>query len=111
MSILFGPLLVFALVGASSLVLRSLKIPFSILGAFAAIVRRTDSPRLQRRQALVLLLLAGGLIGVLVGSVLLAAGTITTSIVATTVVGGLLLTLSGHLGAKTLRAIGREERD
>lgn len=109
MSFLFGPLAVFAVVGAVSLVLRSLKIPFSILGAVAAVVRRTDSPRLQRRQALVLLTLVGGLIGVLVGSVLPAAGTITTTTVATTIVGGLLLTLSGHLGVKTLRAIGREK--
>lgn len=108
MSFLFGPLLVMAVLGGISLAMRAVRIPFSILGALAAVLRRTESPRLQRRQALVLLLFVAGLIALLIGSVQVSAGTFTTAVLTTVIGGVLLVTISGHLGSRTLRAIGRE---
>ncbi|MGC3971648.1 MAG: hypothetical protein QM775_31180 [Pirellulales bacterium] len=70
-------------------------------------LRQTDSPRLQRRQALTMLLLVAGILLLGGGTIYLAAGYITRTILTCTVGGGLLLTTAGSFGARTLRAIGR----
>ena len=107
MSYLIGLVVAFALFGGLELVWRSLGLPFSVLGALGAVVRQTDEPRLQRRQAVTMLLLAvgGGL--TIVGAVLLAGGTFTRIVFSSLGGGVFLLTLAGHVGARTLRAIGK----
>ncbi|MBL9090948.1 MAG: hypothetical protein JNL96_06970 [Planctomycetaceae bacterium] len=109
MTFLLGPLVVLAFFGAMEAASRLLGLPLSIFGALGAVLRQTDEPRLQRRQALVMLLFVAGVVALGGGAFYMSSGFVSTSIVVVTLVGSMLLTLSGHLGTRTLRAIGRSE--
>lgn len=107
MTFLLGPLVVLTFFGALEAVTRLFGVPLSILGALGAVLRQTDKPGLQRRQALTMLLLVAGILLLGGGTIYLAAGYITRTILVCTVVGGLFLTSAGSVGTRTLRAIGR----
>lgn len=106
MTYLFGLMIAFFLFGGLEVISRSLGLPLSIIGALGAVLRQTDSPGLQRRQALVMLLLVGGTCCTIVGAVLAVGGLINRMVVSTLFSGVFLLTLAGGLGSRTLRAIG-----
>jgi hypothetical protein len=57
-----GPIAILAFFGALEILSRTFGLSLSIFGAFGAVLRQTDEPRLQRRQALVMLLLVAGII-------------------------------------------------
>ena len=107
MAFLLGPVAVLLFFGALDVAGRMIGIPFSVLGALGAVLRQTDEPWLQRRQALTMALLVVGTITLTVGSVLLAMGSISWWIVGSVVVGAILVSLAGNVGTRTLRAIGR----
>jgi len=107
MTFLLGPIVVLVFFGALEAVTRLFGIPLSLFGALGAVLRQTDSPGLQRRQALTMLLLVAGILLLGGGTIYLAAGYITRTILICTVAGGLLLTTAGSFGTRTLRAIGR----
>lgn len=106
MTYLIGLVIAFFLFGGLELITRSLGLPLSIIGALGAVLRQTDSPGLQRRQALVMLLLVGGTCCTIVGVVMALNGLITRKVLSTLFSGVFLLTLAGGLGNRTLRAIG-----
>ncbi|MBA4016455.1 MAG: hypothetical protein C0483_04635 [Pirellula sp.] len=110
MTFLLGPIVVLVFFGALEAVSRFFGIPLSIFGALFALVRQTDEPRFQRRQALTMLLLIGGIVLLGGGSIYLAAGFFTQAVFICTIVGGLLLTTAGSVGSRTLRAIGRSQQ-
>ncbi|MCE9607584.1 MAG: hypothetical protein K8U03_22070 [Planctomycetia bacterium] len=107
MFFLLGPIAVLAFFGALEIVSRLFGLSLSIFGALGAVLRQTDEPRLQRRQALTLLLFVAGLIAFGGGVFYLLAGTLSQAIFTTIGIGALLLTLAGYIGSRTLRAIGR----
>jgi hypothetical protein len=106
MTYLIGLVIAFFLFGGLELITRSLGLPLSIIGALGAVLRQTDSPGLQRRQALVMLLLVGGTCCTIVGVVMALNGLISRAVLSTLFSGVFLLTLAGGLGSRTLRAIG-----
>ena len=110
MTFLLGPIVVLVFFGALEAVSRLFGMPLSILGALFAVVRETDEPSLQRRQALTMLLLIGGIVLLGGGTIYLAAGFYTQAVILCTIVGGLLLTTAGSVGTRTLRAIGRSRQ-
>lgn len=107
MFFLLGPLAVVALFGALEVASRLFGLSFSILGALGAVLRQTDEPRLQRRQALTLVLLVAGLFAFGFGVFYLVAGILSQAIFITTMSGAVLLTLAGYIGNRTRRAIAR----
>jgi hypothetical protein len=107
MTYLFGLLIAFVCFGGIELISRSIGLPLSIFGALGAVLRQTDVPGLQRRQALTLLLLAVGGGMTIVGGVMLVNGLITRMVFSSMAGGVFLLTIAGHIGSRTLRAIGR----
>jgi hypothetical protein len=107
MVFLLGPLAVLVFFGAIDVIGRVIGIPFSVFGALGAVLRQTDEPRLQRRQALTLTLLVVGTITLTAGAMLLAIGSFSRWIVGSVVVGAILVSLAGNIGTRTLRAIGR----
>ena len=60
MSYLVGLVVAFLLFGGLELVWRALGMPLSVFAALGAVLRQTDVAKLQRRQALTMLLLAAG---------------------------------------------------
>jgi hypothetical protein len=104
---LLGLIVAFLLFGGLELVARSIGLPMSILGALGAVVRHTDVPRLQRRQAVTLLLLVIGGGMTVVAVLLICQGTFTRPVFSSLAGGVFVLTIAGHLGARTLRAIGK----
>src|SRR5689334_1130038 len=60
MTYLVGLVVAFLLFGGLELSWRSIGLPLSVFGALGAVLRQTDEPWLQRRQALTMLLLAVG---------------------------------------------------
>lgn len=107
MTYLIGLVVAFVLFGGLELVWRSLGLPLSIFGALGAVLRQTDEPRLQRRQAVTMLLLAVGGGMTMVGAVMLAHQVFTRTVFSSLGGGVFLLTLAGHVGGRTLRAIGK----
>jgi hypothetical protein len=110
MVFLLGPVAVLLFFGAMEVAGRVIGIPFSVLGALGAVLRQTDEPRLQRRQALTLLLLVVGTITLTAGAMLMAIGRFSQWIVGSVVIGAILVSLAGNVGTRTLRAIGRETK-
>lgn len=106
MTYLIGLIIAFFLFGGLEVLSRSLGLPLSIIGALGAVLRQTDSPGLQRRQALIMLLLVAGTCLTIVGLVLAVSGLINRNVVSSLFSGVFLLTLAGGLGSRTLRAIG-----
>lgn len=107
MTYLVGLIIAFFFFGGLELLWRSIGLPFSIVGALGAVLRQTDEPRLQRRQALTMLLLAVGGGMTVVGVILICAGVFTRTVFSSLGGGVFVLTLAGHIGSRTLRAIGR----
>ena len=107
MTYLIGLVIAFFLFGGLEVLSRSLGLPLSILGALGAVLRQTDEPGLQRRQALIMLLLAVGGGMTVVGIVLAVGGLINRTVISNMLSGVFLLTIAGGLGSRTLRAIGR----
>src|SRR5687768_1058017 len=103
MTFLLGPVVVLLFFGAMEAVSRFVGLPFSILGALGAVLRQTDEPRLQRRQALTLLLLVAGTITLTVGAMLMAGGSFSRYVVGAAAVGAILVSLAGNVGTRTLR--------
>lgn len=110
MTYLVGLIVAFVLFGGLELVWRSVGLPLSVFGALGAVLRQTDEPGLQRRQAATMLLLAVGVGMTLVGAVLLAQGTFTRMVFSSLGGGVFVLTIAGHIGSRTLRAIGRSQQ-
>jgi hypothetical protein len=110
MTYLIGLVVAFLLFGGLELIWRSIGVPLSVFGAIGAVLRQTDEPRLQRRQALTMLLLSIGSGMAIVGAVLLAQATFTRTVFSLLGGGVFLLTLAGHLGGRTLRAIARSQQ-
>lgn len=110
MTYLVGLIVAFVLFGGLELIWRSIGLPLSMLGAIGAVLRETDVPGLQRRQALTMLLLAVGGGMTIVAGVLLAQGTFTRMVFSSLGGGVFILTLAGHVGGRTLRAIGRSQQ-
>lgn len=108
MTYLIGLVVAFFCFGGLELLMRSLGLPMSIVGALGAVLRQTDEPGLQRRQALTMVLLAVGGGMAMVGIVLLVNGLITRMVVSSMVSGVFLLSLAGHVGSRTLKAIGKK---
>lgn len=102
-----GPIAILAFFGALEILSRTFGLSLSIFGAFGAVLRQTDEPHLQRRQALVMLLLVAGIITLGFGVFYLVAGFLTQMVFGSIMVGALLLTVAGFIGSRTLRAIGR----
>lgn len=102
-----GPIAILAFFGALEILSRTFGLSLSIFGAFGAVLRQTDEPRLQRRQALVMLLLVAGIIAFGFGTFYLVGGLLTQAVFGSISIGALLLTIAGFLGTRTLRAIGR----
>jgi len=102
-----GPIAILAFFGALEILSRTFGLSLSIFGAFGAVLRQTDEPRLQRRQALVMLLLVAGIITFGFGTFYLVGGFLTQMVLGSVASGALLLTFAGFLGNRTLRAIGR----
>jgi hypothetical protein len=107
MFLFLGPIAILAFFGALEILSRTFGLSLSIFGAFGAVLRQTDEPRLQRRQALVMLLLVAGIIAFGFGMFYLVGGLITQAVFGSITVGALLLTVAGFIGTRTLRAIGR----
>ena len=107
MTYLIGLIIAFFLFGGLEVLSRSLGLPLSILGALGAVLRQTDEPGLQRRQAVIMLLLAIGGGMTVVSIVLAVSGLISRSVISSMFGGVFMLTLAGSLGSSTLRAIGR----
>lgn len=107
MIFLFGTLAVLAFFGALEVLSRLFGLSLSIFGALGAVLRQTDEPRLQRRQALTLLLFVAGLAAFGFGLFYLFAGMFSQAIFTSIGIGAVLLTLAGFIGSRTLRAIGR----
>jgi hypothetical protein len=107
MFLFLGPIAILAFFGALEILSRTFGLSLSIFGAFGAVLRQTDEPRLQRRQALVMLLLVAGIITLGFGVFYLVAGFLTQMVFGSIMVGALLLTVAGFIGSRTLRAIGR----
>src|SRR5262245_43958555 len=107
MTYLVGLIIAFAFFGGLELLWRLIGLPLSVFGALGAVLRQTDEPRLQRRQALTMLLLViGG--GMAVCGAMLLAQAVFTRIVFSALGGGVfVLTIAGYIGNRTLRAIGR----
>lgn len=110
MTYLVGLIVAFVLFGGLELIWRSIGLPLSMFGAIGAVLRETDVPGLQRRQALTMLLLAVGGGMTIVAGVLLAQGTFTRMVFSSLGGGVFVLTLAGHIGGRTLRAIGRSQQ-
>lgn len=102
-----GPIAILAFFGALEILSRTFGLSLSIFGALGAVLRQTDEPRLQRRQALVMLLFVVGLISFGFGTFYLVGGLLTQAVLGSITVGALLLTVAGFIGNRTLRAIGR----
>src|SRR5262245_58789167 len=100
MTYLVGLVVAFVLFGGLELVWRSIGLPLSVFGALGAVLRHTDEPRLQRRQAATMLFLAVGSGMTIVGAVLLAQGTFTRTVFSSLGGGVFLLTLAGHIGGR-----------
>jgi len=109
MTYLVGLIIAFLLFGGLEMLWRSVGLPMSVLGALGAVLRHTDVPRLQRRQTVTMVLLAVGGGMTVVGAVLLSEGTFTRPVFSSLGGGVFLLTVAGHVGSRTLRAIGRSE--
>jgi hypothetical protein len=107
MTFLLGPVVVLLFFGAMDVAGRVIGIPFSVFGALGAVLRQTDEPKLQRRQALTLMLLVVGTITLTAGAMLLAIGSVSRWIVGSVVVGAIMVSLAGNVGTRTLRAIGQ----
>lgn len=102
-----GPIAILAFFGALEIVSRMFGLSLSIFGALGAVLRQTDEPRLQRRQALVMLLFVAGLIMFGFGTFYLVGGLVSQAVLGSISIGALLLTIAGFIGNRTLRAIGR----
>lgn len=102
-----GPIAILAFFGALEIASRTFGLSLSIFGALGAVLRQTDEPRLQRRQALVMLLFVVGLISFGFGTFYLVGGLLTQAVFTSIGAGALLLTVAGFIGNRTLRAIGR----
>lgn len=102
-----GPIAILAFFGALEIASRTFGLSLSIFGALGAVLRQTDEPRLQRRQALVMLLFVVGLISFGFGTFYLVGGLLTQTVFTSIGAGALLLTVAGFIGNRTLRAIGR----
>jgi hypothetical protein len=107
MTYLVGLIIAFAFFGGLELVWRLVGLPLSIFGALGAVLRQTDEPRLQRRQALTLLLLVIGGGMAVVGAILLAQAVFTRIVFSALGGGVFILTIAGYVGNRTMRAIGR----
>lgn len=102
-----GPIAIIAFFGVLEVVSRLFGLSLSVFGALGAVLRQTDEPRLQRRQALTMLLLVAGLIAFGFGTFYLVGGILSQAVFGSIGIGALLLTLAGFIGNRTRRAIGR----